>query len=224
MANVEVRQTSRQHISKLIMQAPSSCVVYTPTKLANAMTLALDLRPRQQILEPCMGSGALVRALARKGVWASRIRALDLDRKMSEADQHAKVIRGSDFLEWSDKTEERFDRIIANPPYLALSRLNEVLRTNALRVRDPFSGETLSLRGNYWHAFLCASLRLLKSDGGITFLLPAAWDYSNYAAALREELPKHFEQVNVHRSHTPLFKGVQEGSVVLVAPPCANVT
>jgi len=73
------------------------------------------------------------------------------------------------------------------------------------------------LLGNYWHSFLCASLNLLKQNGAITFLLPAAWDYCNYAELMRESLPKHFESVRIHRSRTPLFKGVQEGSVILSA-------
>jgi adenine-specific DNA-methyltransferase len=185
--------------------------------LADAMAHVLDPRPREQFLEPCIGSGALVRALARKGVTAKRIRALDLDTAMRDSDRYARVIRGADFLHWATHTSERFDKIIANPPYLALSRLGEKLRENAQQVRDPFSGEALPMRGNYWHSFLCASLQLLKRDGSLAFLLPAAWDYSNYADQLRKELPKHFEYFDVHRSYTPLFKGVQEGSVVLVA-------
>lgn len=198
-------------------ETPSSCVVYTPRKLADAMAQALDPRPREQFLEPCIGSGSLVRALARKGVSPKRIRALDLDPHTKDSDRYASVIRGADFLHWATHTTERFNKVIANPPYLALSRLSDELQHNAQRVKNPFTGEALPLRGNYWHSFLCASLRLLRRDGGLVFLLPAAWDYGNYADLLREELPRHFESVSVHRSYTPLFKGVQEGSVVLVA-------
>lgn len=181
------------------------------------MAYALDPRAGEDFLEPCIGSGALVRALARKGVPAKRIRALDLEPASRDSDRFARVIRGTDFLHWATRTSERFNKIIANPPYLALSRLGERLRKNAQLVCDPFSGKTLPLRGNYWHSFLCASLHLLKRDGGLAFLLPAAWDYGNYAEQLREQLPRHFEHVHVHRSYTPLFKGVQEGSVVLLA-------
>jgi len=181
------------------------------------MAHVLEPRPREQFLEPCIGSGALVRALARKGVPAARIRALDLDRAVRDSDGYATVIRGTDFLYWATHTSERFNKIIANPPYLALSRLGGKLRENARQVRNPLSGEALPLRGNYWHSFLCASLHLLKRDGSLAFLLPAAWDYCDYAELLREKLPEHFEYFDIHRSYTPLFKGVQEGSVVLVA-------
>jgi adenine-specific DNA-methyltransferase len=199
------------------MQTPSSCVVYTPRKLADAMARTLDPRPRERILEPCIGNGALVRALARNGVPHGRIRALDLDPTFHPSDRYAAVIRGTDFLRWAQDTTERFDKIIANPPYLALNRLRGKLRRAASELRNPLSGRELTLRGNYWHSFLCASLGLLERDGGLCFLLPAAWDYTNYARALREELPAHFEHVDVHRSTSPLFSTLQEGSVILVA-------
>ena len=145
------------------------------------------------------------------------IRALDLDLAPRPSDCYADVVRGVDFLEWSANTTERFEKIIANPPFLALNRLPQPLQRNALRVINPFSGAHISLGGNYWYAFLCASISLLVRDGSLCFLLPASWDYSNYSRDLREALPKHFEHVYVHRSRSPLFGNVQEGSVVLVA-------
>ncbi len=181
------------------------------------MAHVLEPRAKEKFLEPCIGSGALVRALARKGIPNTQIRALDLDPRNRDSDRYAQVIRGIDFLGWATQTSERFDKIIANPPYLALSRLGARLRENARQIQNPLSGVPLPLRGNYWHSFLCASLQLLKRDGGLAFLLPAAWDYSNYSELLRQELPKQFEYFNVHRNYTPLFKGVQEGSIVLVA-------
>src|ERR1019366_6050075 len=73
--------------------------------------------------------------------------------------------------------------------------------------------------GNCWYAFLVGSIRLLKPSGSLCFVLPAAWDFANYAEPLRSEISSHFEEVNVFRSETPLFEasGIQDGSVVLVA-------
>ena len=121
------------------MQTPPSCVVYTPTALADAMALALDPGSGDRFLEPCIGNGSLVGALSRQGIASGMIRALDLDRTSRPSDRHASVIRGVDFLEWSVNTAERFDKVIANPPYLALNRLSKSLQRNALRVTNPFS-------------------------------------------------------------------------------------
>jgi adenine-specific DNA-methyltransferase len=199
------------------VQTPSSCIVYTPKALADAMARVLEPQSAERFLEPCIGNGSLARALIHQGVAADRIRALDLDPRPKPSDHYARVLRGIDFLEWSANTHERFEKIIANPPYLALNRLPRSLRKNALQVLNPFTRTTIGLGANYWYAFLCASISLLESDGSLCFLLPSSWEYSNYARPLRETLPAHFEQVFVHRSRSPLFEDVQEGSVVLVA-------
>jgi len=199
------------------MQALSSCIVFTPEAVADAMVSALRPRADERFLEPCIGGGSLVRALALRGIPKEAIRGLDLDRDPQRSDRYARVIRDVDFLDWSARTKERFDKIIANPPFLALSHLPASLRKNALQVVDPFSRRRITLGGNYWQAFLCAAISLLARNGSLCFLLPAAWDYTNYARTLREELPNHFEHVDVHRSCSPLFDRVREGSVVLVA-------
>ena len=199
------------------MKTLSSCVVYTPKPVADAMVAALKPRVTDRVLEPCIGNGSLVQALVRQGIPARMIRALDLDEATRSSDRYASVLRGIDFLEWSTNTSERFLKIVANPPYFALNRLPKSLRKSALRVVDPFTRAHLRLRGNYWYAFLCASVSLLEQNGSLCFLLPASWDYSNYARQCREALPDHFEQVYVHRCRRPLFNDVQEGSVILVA-------
>jgi len=50
-------------------------------------------------------------------------------------------------------------------------------------------------------------------------VLPAAWDFVNYADHLRSTIGYWFERVEIHRSQSPLFQaaGIQDGSVVVVA-------
>ncbi len=78
------------------------------------------------------------------------------------------------------------------------------------------NGRSVSLGSNYWYAFVCASLTLLKPGGDLCFILPAAWDYANYAASLRDSIPHYFAHFEIHRSRQPMFKLVQEGCVVIV--------
>lgn len=47
-------------------------------------------------------------------------------------------------------------------------------------------------------------------------MLPAAWEYADYAACLRNNLERYFKRYLVIRSRMPLFPDVQEGAVVLV--------
>jgi adenine-specific DNA-methyltransferase len=65
--------------------------------------------------------------------------------------------------------------------------------------------------------FLSACLRMLSDRGNLAFVLPAAWDYAQYANTVRIAVLQQFQSVEVYRCHEPLFPNVREGCVVLVA-------
>lgn len=193
-----------------------SCKVYTPEPLARAMVLALGDQPSDTWLEPCVGRGVFLHALAEIGVAPHRITAIDLDPERSSADILAKTSRSTDFIAWALQTSHRFNRIISNPPYVALRRLPPILRDVALSVPGP-EGKPVGVGSNYWCAFFCASLKLLRPGGGIGFVLPAAWDFTTYAATLRNYVHRHFSRIEIHRTHKPMFAGVQDGCIVILA-------
>jgi len=201
-------------MSNIVNPTPSFNV-YTPAVLAQAMVRALDDVSDARWLEPCVGKGAFLNALALHGVEASRIFGLDLCASPEPADDRAVVCRGIDFLRWSISTTERFDRIVANPPFAALGKMPKPIQKAAIRVRAP-DGTPITRGGNCWNAFLCASLRLLNDGGAIAFVLPAAFDYANYARSLRTDLPTLFASLEIHRCRTPIFDSVEEGSIVLL--------
>jgi adenine-specific DNA-methyltransferase len=201
-------------------QIPQSCVVFTPRPLADAMVQALGDQQHATWLEPCVGGGVFLEALAATKVPPSRIRGLDLATTSSSQDHLARTIRGEEFLRWSQSTTERFSRIIANPPYIALNRMPRSVQSSALRILVPGTTRKVTLGANSWFGFLCASISLLRRRGSLAFLLPAAWEYADYAAPLRASIGQLFETVEVHRCRQPLFKAVLEGSVVLLARHC----
>lgn len=196
-------------------KVPASGTVYTSDELASAMVRAIGDSEDAAWLDPCVGEGAFVRAMAAMGVPKSRIVAVDLDSSPARSDRLAGVVRGADFVSWSQGTPARFDRIVANPPYVALSRLDRGLLHSALRVRD-HRGHALRFKGNYWGAFLLCAVRLLAPGGCLCVVLPAAWDYADYAEPLRRYLPSRFGRFEVYRCAEPLFGSVQDGCVVLV--------
>src|SRR5688500_16712499 len=131
------------------MCPPVSCKVYTPRPLADALVNALGDEPDAQWLEPCVGEGVFISVLGDMGVQAGRITAIDLEPTPGPADSAAKTFRGIDFLHWASTTEERFDRIVANPPFVRLSKLGPELRESALRIVSP-NGQQVVLTSNYW--------------------------------------------------------------------------
>lgn len=202
--------------------APESCKVFTPFPLAKAMATRLGDNTQFSWLEPCVGYGVFLSALKSQGVGKKRITAIDLDLEPNPADSLAKTIRGADFLSWSKTTSHRFDRIIGNPPYVAICKLPKMLRDSAIKISD-LEGNNVSAKSNYWHAFFCASLGLLREGGGLCFVLPASWDYADYAAEIRGSFLNQFLRVEIHRSKKPIFNPVQDGCIVVLADGYGNV-
>ena len=131
-------------------------------------------------------------------------------------DAGATTIRGVDFFTWCASTEDRFTKIIANPPYVAIRKLHPQLQKSLLSC-GPETDRSFGLNSNYWCAFLSASLRVLEQRGDLAFVLPAAWEYALYAADMRHVIYQKFQSVEVHRCLEPLFAGVREGCVVFLA-------
>ncbi len=195
---------------------PKVCNVYTPEPLAKAMVQTIGDHPKAIWLEPCVGKGAFLNTLSGRGIPRNRIFAIDLSKSSEPSDSLARTLRGTEFLSWSLKTTRRFDRVVANPPYINLDHVPNAIKKAALKVRG-VDGKNIRQGSNCWAAFLSACVNLLNPGGSLCFLLPSAWDYANYAAIIREQLPKQFRIFEVHRSREPLFETVRDGCVVLIA-------
>jgi adenine-specific DNA-methyltransferase len=195
---------------------PESCKVYTPRPIADVLVQALGTDRYASWLEPCVGTGVFLSALASAGVARKRIIAVDLDPVACEPDSLGTTFRGVDFLSWSEPIRRQFDRITGNPPYVPLSRLDPRLRKSALAVRIPGGDSSVSPTSNVWFAFLCRCLHLLRPGGNLGLVLPAAWDFADYASGLRKHTPLLFREFITFRSRRPLFDEVQDGSVIII--------
>ena len=192
------------------------------------MVERLGDEPSYDWLEPSVGEGAFLTELVKTGVGCERITGVDLEPTPHLNDNLAHVIRGHDFVAWSAGSNLRFDRIVANPPYVPLGRIDAELSSAALAVSiDGFP--PLTLRSNYWCAFIYASVNLLRVGGALAFVLPSSWEHADYAKELRTLLPKRFARFETYRCMRPLFDSVQEGCVVVVglgfgeSPQCEPV-
>ena len=192
----------------------ASCRVYTPLPLASAMTRALGHQEGILWLEPSFGRGVFIDQISGLGVQSERIVGIDLDLRKSKSDQKCLSTRGTDFLSWSLQASTRFDRIIGNPPFIAIERLRGLTRSRAAEVQSG-TLKAVGQNGNLWASFLIASLRVLRDGGHLSFVLPAAWGYADYAADLRLKLPLLFREFVCHRSKEPLFDSVQDGCYVI---------
>jgi hypothetical protein len=194
---------------------PESCTVQTPALLAIAMARAININPNASWLDPCVGNGVFIKALYDEGIGKESITAIDIENNPSDNDKYAMTLRGIDFLDWVQQENGAWDNIICNPPYAAIEKLAPVLQKSATAVNLP-DGILINLNSNYWCSFIVACLKILKKGGSISFVLPAAWDYADYAKPLREKIPKLFESFFVYRSRKPLFETVLDGNIIII--------
>lgn len=199
------------------VEPPPAGHAQTPHSLARAIASRLSSEHTLTWLDPCVGTGSLVRGVLDTTSEAA-VTAIDLLQDNSfEIGVGAPVQFqwGTDFVAWAQETEASFDRIVVNPPYVPISKLPTALKETALRSRGPF-GLSIDGTANYWYAFVLACLNVLKHGGSMALILPAAWEYADYAAKARELLPSQFGRFEVHRSKRPLFEDVQDGCVVVI--------
>ena len=195
---------------------PRSCKVYTPRKLAEAMVAAAGITTDSDWLEPSSGAGVFIEVLSENAIPRSRITAIDLARKAHNADSLATTIRGIDYLAWTIAKPRQFDRIVGNPPYVPFDELPIRARSFARAIGIGMDNCLLPGTANLWAPFVAAAVRQLRGGGSLAFVLPAAWDYADYARGLRAWLPTLFREFHVFRCARPLFDEVEEGSVVIL--------
>ena len=199
-----------------VISAPDSCKVYTPKPIADSMVSAVGGNRSALWLEPCLGRGVFIQSLAEAGFTKDKIVALDLDRAKQKEDSRAQTFRGVETLSWLIKTDNKFDRIIGNPPFIPLHAVHSDIQRAALRTSIPWTDDTVPLGANLWFAFLCGSLSVLRPGGAIAFILPASWEFADYAANLRSIIPTKFARLFTLRCQKSFFDGVQDGSVILI--------
>lgn len=171
--------------------------VPTPPEIVDLMVGKLfhERSPRSgaALLDPGCGNGEFIEGVLRTcrmngwpvprvvGIELSPDRARAARRKF--AGQGEVEIRQSDFLQPSS---ERFDYIIGNPPYVAITGLDADERS---RYREAYG--TAIGRFDLYALFFEQALRLLRPDGRLVFISPEKFLYVETACPLRELLLRH---------------------------------
>lgn len=190
--------------------------VFTPALLARAMVDAVSQSSPGSWLEPSMGTGVFVEAVDSLEGKESNVVGLELDEKLRPPGPSRKGLSyGVEALSWMAATRSSFDAVVGNPPYISLSDVDSDVLKAARDIID-LQGNNVRIGSNLWAAFVLASLRVLNPGGSLAFVLPAAWDYADYAHVIRSLLPLKFETFHVFRSAKPMFRDVSDGSVVIL--------
>ena len=171
---------------------------YTPPSLTKYMVRYVFTRHTiQTVLEPSVGNGAFLEELTKR---ACIIDAVDIDHKaldeiFEKKYQNVSIIERN-FLEYASVCGKKYDLIIGNPPYVRKKYLSTHDRDISHVLTDEY-GLPQTVFQNLWVSFILCSLKLLKEEGTIFFVLPFEFLQVQYPCQLRGELEKRFNTIEI---------------------------
>ena len=118
-----------------------------------------------------------------------------------------------DFL--AAKINEKYDVIIANPPYIRHELLSKKYKEEILFPLIDRTGFKISKKSNYFSYFLLKSLECLSENGTLCFLVYDSILHTEYGKQLLNFIDENFFLVEKIQTKAP-FEGVLIDAVILV--------
>lgn len=188
---------------------------YTPDELAAFMCKKSIKRGTKTILEPSYGDGLFIKHIQKIST-KLEIDAVEIDYKT--------FINSKNFIKNTELINENFlcfnarkkyDLIIGNPPFVRTRNLKDDQKEIAQKLYK----DKLNLKSHadpsLWLLFIYKSLKLLKENGSICFVLPYDMTFVSYATPLWEELFSSFGEINVYHSKKRYFPDLLQDTIVL---------
>lgn len=188
---------------------------YTPFKTVRFMKdyLRSENRTYGSVLEPSAGDGRFIDILNSVKV-INRFCAIELlEDKVTKLNKkqyppNIKIIR-DDFLEFAKNTNEKYELIIGNPPYINIKNMDKDSIQKAKEIGEMYklSG---SLMKNIWVAFVLAAVSCLEKGGIIFFVLPMEFLQVQYAEKIRLFLEAHFDTIHILTFKERMFPDIEQ--------------
>jgi adenine-specific DNA-methyltransferase len=183
---------------------------YTPEPVVSSLMAWLLRGPEDRFLDPACGDGRFLQLHRRStGIEYSA----EACRASRERAPLATVMAG-DFFVWAGATDERFDAVGGNPPFIRYQhfagKTRELALSLARRIGARFSGLTSS-----WAPFVAVAASLLKPGGRLGFVVPAELGHATYSRPLLEALCGHFGRLLVVAVRRKLFPELSEDAWLL---------
>lgn len=138
----------------------------------------------RRVLEPSVGDGRFIDAFAKeKNI--ERFVAVELieekvrQLKNKRYSQQIEIV-ADDFLNFSEKTNEKYQLVVGNPPYINIKNMEGDSKERAKEICEKYQLPS-SLMQNMWVAFVLAAVSCLERDGTIFFVLPMEFLQVQYA-------------------------------------------
>ncbi len=150
---------------------------YTPATIARfILKWSLNGDTQTDILEPSCGDGVFLEEIKAGDYKYNSVTAIEFDKDEAEKAEKVKLpksqIYNSDFHEFCNTVQQKFDIVVGNPPYIRYQYFNKEQQIQAERIfkRSRLKYSKLT---NAWVSFIIGSSLMLKDKGKIGFVIPA---------------------------------------------------
>jgi len=188
--------------------------VYTPPRIASALTRWAVRSAEDRVLDPACGEGVFLSAArTRLGDLGARqpvCLGVDIDMKTAAA----AGVHCDDFFRWA-RTAPKVDVVLGNPPFIRSHLFPEGSRALAFAGMAKLGLKPSRLMST-WAPFLALSCGLLNPGGRLAMVIPEELLAVGYAKELRQFLLRHFRRVAVCLPDEGIFSEVQQAVVLLL--------
>ena len=193
---------------------------YTPFRTVRFMKkyLIREHKIYERILEPSAGDGRFIDEFEKEKNLQSFVAVELVEEKVEQLrnqrySERVKVV-ADDFLEFSEKTNEKYQLIIGNPPYINIKNMDDDSKKKAKKLCEKYQLPS-SLMQNMWVAFVLAAVFCLESEGTIFFVLPIEFLQVQYAEKIRLFLEKYFDTIHILSFKERMFPEIEQESCLV---------
>ena len=193
---------------------------YTPPAIASfILHWGINGSTDADILEPSCGDGVFLEQMARENMLFHHATAVEYEAVEAEKARaiglHDSEVINSDFHRFCLDTEQRFNLVVGNPPFIRYQYYDEGQQVLAGEIFKKASLKRSKLT-NAWVTFVVGCSLLLKETGKMGFVIPSELLQVTYAQQLRKYLATSFNKINIISFENLVFEEIQQEVVLLL--------
>ena len=193
---------------------------YTPPAIASfILHWGINGSTNADILEPSCGDGVFLEQMAKENMLFHHATAVEYEgveaEKARAIDLHDSEVINADFHRFCLDTEQRFNLVVGNPPFIRYQYYDEGQQELAGEIFKK-AGLKRSKLTNAWVTFVVGCSLLLKETGKMGFVIPSELLQVTYAQQLRKYLATSFNKINIISFENLVFEEIQQEVVLLL--------
>ena len=193
---------------------------YTPPAIASfILHWGINGSTDADILEPSCGDGVFLEQMATEHMLFHHATAVEYEAVEAEKARaiglHDSEVINSDFHRFCLYTEQRFNLVVGNPPFIRYQYYDEEQQVLAGEIFKK-AGLKRSKLTNAWVTFVVGCSLLLKETGKMGFVIPSELLQVTYAQQLRKYLATSFNKINIISFENLVFEEIQQEVVLLL--------